>query len=792
MIRIWMVFLTLLSLAGLPGVAVSADGDEKARAEAVKFFETKIRPLFAEHCYSCHGEEKQRSDLRLDYATGFAKGGSSGDPLVVPGKPDEGLLLSSLRYEESAPAMPPKKKLSDRQIADVAKWVEMGAVYPVDEEIEAALDKTRHWSFQAMKRPQPPELADAGWVRSPIDAFILAKLADKGLAPAPPADKASLLRRVTFDLTGLPPTTEEIDAYLADESPEAYVKVVDRLLASPAYGEKWGRHWLDVARYADSNGLDENIAHGNAWRYRDYVVKSFNADKPYDQFVREQIAGDLLPAQGDAQRNEQLVATGFLSMGPKVLAEPDKRKMELDIVDEQIDTLGQAFLGLTLGCARCHDHKFDPISIDDYYGLAGILLGTTTMESFKTIARWHEHPVGESDELEAHRVIRAKIEQLKNQIKELGTPKEPEQQANKKRLEGLVKLYEEGLTELPTAMGVTDGEKPIEMTILRRGDHTNPGPVVKRRVPSVLDGETKTEMPNDGSGRLQLADWIASPANTLTARVMANRIWRWHFGQGIVASVDNFGLLGDEPSHPELLDWLAFRLIDSGWSVKALHREILLSSTYQMGNRTDPRTWDLDPEHKLLSGFPPRRLQAEEIRDSLLAVSANLDVTMGGPSLSHVKNRAFLFDHTSKDLTTYDSNRRTIYLPVIRNNLYDLFSLFDSTDAAVSSGNRPTTTVSTQALFWMNGDIVRTASENLGRQLQSKAKWDDRRRVEHLVKLAWSRPATKAELEQLLESKGEFREMFQGKGDDDKQAEEKAWAMVCQVVLAANEFVTVR
>ncbi|MBS0267282.1 MAG: DUF1549 domain-containing protein, partial [Planctomycetes bacterium] len=377
-------------------------------AAQIQFFEKSIRPVLVEQCQKCHGEKKQWGNLRLDQRDAFLRGGDAG-PIVTPGKPDQSRLIAAIRHEDEDLKMPPNGKLSDRQIADFVRWVEMGAPFPAS---AAAAGKPsrdpQHWAFQPPREPAVPEVRDRQWPITPVDHFILQKLEHEHLVPAAPADKRTLVRRVTFDLTGLPPTPAEIEAFLADERPDAYSRLVERLLSSPAYGERWGRHWLDVARYADSNGLDENVAHGNAWRYRDYVVAAFNQDKPFDQFIAEQLAGDLLPAVDEAQRSEQLIATGFLALGPKVLAEVDETKMQLDIVDEQIDTVGKALLGLTLGCARCHDHKFDPISTADYYGLAGIMKSTRTMEHYKKVAKWHENPLPS----EAARAMQAEYDAL--------------------------------------------------------------------------------------------------------------------------------------------------------------------------------------------------------------------------------------------------------------------------------------------------------------------------------------------------------------------------------------------
>jgi mono/diheme cytochrome c family protein len=764
--------------------APAAAADPQPKPEDLRFFETRIRPLLADKCFKCHGPEKQKSELRLDTAEGVRKGGASGNALATPDKPDASALLRAVRHAEGTPKMPPGGKLKDSEIADLAEWVKRGAPYPATVKA-AADDPARHWAFQPVKRPPIPISRDpkGSAPTNLIDAFILARLRDRGLSPAPPADKRTLIRRATFDLTGLPPTPEEIDAFLKDDSPEAFAKVVDRLLASPAYGERWGRHWLDVARYADSNGLDENVAHGNAWRYRDYVIKAFNADKPYSRFLVEQVAGDLLPGCGP----DELTATGFLSLGPKVLAEPDEKKMEFDIVDEQVDTLGRTVLGLTLGCARCHDHKFDPISTADYYGLAGVFVSTKTMENFKKVARWHENVIATPEEQRRKAEHDAMLGRLKARIKELTGKTDADSKAELKAFQAELAECEKAAPELPTAMGVTEG-KPTDVPVLRRGNHLNPGPVIPRRFPVVLAGEKQVALPGDHSGRLELAKWLTSPRNPLTARVMVNRVWRWHLGAGLVRSTDNFGLLGEKPSHPELLDWLAAEFVKNGWSVKHLHRLVMLSATYQRSSAHDAKAALADPDNRLLWRANVRRLEAEAIRDSLLAVGGLLDRTPGGPALAHVKNRDYLFDHTSKDRTSYDTDRRSVYLPVIRNNLYDVFQLFDAPDAAVPNGDRPTTTVPTQALFFMNSPLAGRAADGLADRLLAKPDLDDAGRVRLLFDLAYGRPATEKEVERLTSAVAAFEADFAG----DAAKRRKAWSAVCQAVLASNEFIHVR
>jgi hypothetical protein len=664
------------------------------------------------------------------------------------------------------------------------------------------------WSFQSPVDPPVPVVKDQAWSNNLLDHFILAKLEANGLHPAPPADKRTLLRRVTFDLTGLPPTPEEIDTFSADHSANAFAKVIDRLLAAPVYGERWARHWLDVARYADSNGLDENVAHGNAWRYRDYVVAAFNQDKPCDQFLLEQLAGDLLPAKDEATRHEHLIATGFLGLGPKVLAEVDERKMEMDIIDEQIDTVGRAFLGLTLGCARCHDHKFDPIDTEDYYALAGIFKSTRTMEHFKKVARWWENPLATPAEQARKAAHDRRIAQQKQAIQSLlkkandqvrATAKDdpkprkyPEAsypEETKKELQRLradLAQLEKTAPEVPSAMGVTEGTV-ADVSVHIRGNHLKLGKVVPRRVPRALAGKDDPTFETRQSGRLQLAHWLVRRDHPLTSRVLVNRLWRWHFGQGLVRSVDNFGALGEPPSHPELLDWLAQRFVDNSWSIKAVHRLILLSKTYQMSSTHDAGAAERDPENRLLWRAPRRRLEAEALRDALLAVGGLLDRTPGG-SLLHVKNRDYFFDHTSKDTTKYSSRRRSLYLPIVRNHLYDVFQLFDCTDATVLSGDRATTTVAPQALFMLNSDLVWEASESLAANLLATES-DDALRVQHLYLKAYGRPPTPEEVARAHSLVEGVERALPAQETDAARRRLRAWACLCQMVLAANEFV---
>lgn len=859
----------------------------------IRFFETNIRPVLAEKCLGCHGPKSPMGGLRLDGREALIKGGGRG-PAVIPGVPERSLLIGAVRRTQPGLKMPPGSPLSEQQMADLERWVRTGAPWPAEQAVGIARSGAgnggTHWAFVPVRRPPQPKVKDTAWVRTPIDAFILAGLEAKGLKPSPPADPRTLIRRVTFDLTGLPPTPDEVEAFVREcaeekalgrwsvgalgenrqnrkiaskatqqgqnarvhppmyrpqvlnaltpqrpNAPTAYERLVDRLLASPRYGERWGRHWLDLARYSDSNGMDENVHYGNAWRYRDYVVAAFNHDKPYDQFIIEQLAGDLLPATGDLrERNERLIATGFLAIGPKVISEVDDRKMEMDAIDEQLDTTGRTFMGLTLGCARCHNHKFDPITQKDYYGLAGIFKSTKFMSVMKKPRMWFEHSLATEADLARQAAYQKQVAQQKEAIATVvareterlkaekagsAPQKFPETAFSEAAREELKRLREE-LTKLeaaepqmPAAMGVTEGTV-ADLPVHIRGDFLNLGEMVPRRFPVILAGQNQPPLSPKESGRLQLARWLADPAHPLTARVMVNRVWRWHFGRGLVGTTDNFGLLGEKPSHPELLDWLAATFVEGvgalgltgvegqapnastlqrsnahPWSLKALHRLILLSSTYQQSSEPARNPQSVDPENRLLWRWGVQRLEAEEIRDALLSVSGMLDPTMGG-TLLELKNREYFFDHTSKDKTQYGSHRRSLYLPVVRNNLYDGFQIFDFGDASVPSGDRPTTTVPPQALFMMNSDLVMDSSEALAKRLLARSEVDTPGKLRLLYLTAYGREPTARETARGESALARF-EAAQSSGEPAARRL-RAWSWYTQTVLAANEFIYLR
>ena len=789
-------FVLLFALAISSGFAVGQSNPEE-------HFEKKVRPLLVERCWKCHGEETSRSELRLDSREAILKGGKRGRA-VETSIPPASLLLQVVKRTGEL-KMPPDGPLSPQQVADLELWVNQGAVFPKATKIAKA--ESTHWSFLPLANPKLPSVKKHAWVTNPIDQFILSKLEAANIQTSPEADRLSLIRRLSLDLTGIAPTYDEIQTFIQDQSPNAYEKLVDRYLASPAYGERWGRHWLDIARYADSNGLDENVAHGNAWRYRDYVIRSMNENLPFNQFIIEQIAGDLLPHKSLTEKHSRLVATGYLSLGPKVLAEVDKKKMEMDIIDEQIETMGKTFMGMTLGCARCHDHKFDPISTGEYYSLAGVFKSTKTMESLVTIAKWNENVIASEAEEKSFKEHSARIaaskkaaedflEEQRKQLeakdklpkdkkataKEVEAKLEESAKAELKKIKDVTASLEKSVPEVATAMGVSEGNI-TDVAIHLRGNTERLGKVMPRAVPVVLSANKQPKFSEKSSGRLEIAGWVASDTNPLTARVIVNRIWRWHFGQGIVASVDNFGLLGEKPSHPELLEWLAKYFTSHDWSIKDLHRFILLSSTYRQSSANVPESAQKDSGNRLYWRFTPRRMEAEVIRDSMLSITGELDRSMGG-SMLQVKNRAFFFDHTSKDTTKYDSPRRSIYLPIVRNNLYEVFSLFDSTDAAVANGDRASTTIAPQALFFLNSKLVMDSAETLAKRALGHGSLLESQ-ISFLYETALGRAATPSEIAHGKD--------FLGKaGALTTDNPTKAMAALAQVVLASNEFVTLR
>ena len=1083
---------TLLSAAAF--VACGAAGPETA-----EFFEKRIRPVLAEHCFECHSADskKLKGGLRADSRAGLLAGGDT-RPAVVPGAAEKSLLIGAVRYRDADLQMPPKGRLPDSVVADLAAWIDQGAMFPeastgtVQARPGVGPDKKPdHWAFQPVRAVRPPSgSGNDPASRNPIDRFIVAKLAEHGLVPAPPADRRTFIRRVAYDLTGLPPGPGEVEAFEADRAPDAAGRLVERLLASPGYGERWGRWWLDVARYADTNGQDENKVMANAWRYRDWVIRAFNDDKPFDQFTTEQLAGDLMPTEGVPEGTvfDRWTATGLLVMGPKMLAEQDKPKLVMDLVDEQIDVVSRAFLGLTVACARCHDHKFDPIAARDYYALAGIFKSTRSMENLDFVSKFNERRIASRDQLaaiETHEQstaanakalesavhaadvalvagrrsgfggyldaatqgsaetaaadpeivgrlrsllsadpatntvsrtlraaagspdrlaillgavdadagtstglrlgpgkvgagfvatgsnhlelphsaafdpakltvetwVRAKefakggdtrrwlVDKNANEWTEghyalvldrdragaylnIGGGKENvfavwstgpvlkpgrwhhlafTYDGSKLRLfvdgnpsgdlvidrsrvpgttplalakrqdgyvhfkgeldgvrvfdraldaarikdhfihpgdapdEGVVARWEfddltdaqrddvavaetrevlsapggilalpkdarslyppatrEAVTALererdalkaaapePAAFALAVAEdKTVELPIHIRGSHLNlaKDPVPRGFIRAAETGASP-KIPADRSGRLELAGWLTNPENPLTARVIVNRIWQAHFGEGLVRTPDNFGVRGETPSHPELLDWLAVEFIRSGWSVKAMHRLIIGSKTYRQSAIAPQPAAPADPDNRLLSRFPRQRLEAEMVRDALLAVSGRLDRTTGG-SLTGWKNN----DYVPGEEPTAGSQRRSVYLPIVRDRVYDVFTIFDFANPSVGMSKRTPTVVSHQALFFLNSPLVKDCARALADTVLATPSRDDTARVDLAFRHAFDRAPTSQETDLALRFL-----VVAARGDGRR--EKAAWSALCQTLFAANEFV---
>ncbi len=791
--------LSLLAAAFFSGWSGTATARPSSDDAGFKFFEDKIRPILSVHCYECHGARagEGKAKLRVDSLDTILRGGRSG-PALIRGEPDLSLLILAVRHEGDV-SMPPKKKLPQREIDALASWVKMGAPWPGTQPGAGSTakaagqahrdDRARSfWAFQRPRSAEPPALVDSRWACSPIDRFILAKLEAKAIRPAPPAEKRTLLRRASLDLIGLIPTAEETESFLRDEDPLAFERLVDRLLASPHYGERWGRHWLDLVRYADSNGMDDNLAYSDAWRYRDYAIAAFNADKAFDRFVQEQVAGDLLAESEPARRDELIVATGFLAIGPKMLAEDDPVKQQMDIVDEQLDTTCRVFMALTMGCARCHDHKFDPLEMSDYYALAGIFKSTRTMVSHRVDSKWNVTGIGA-----VQAALRLDdLEQIIDRHDNLLVNGNPARMGAGVR-EAHTTLLDEAKREyasIPKAMAVVEGN-PGDLEIFLRGNHLTRGPLVPRRFPTILTGGDQPALDPKHSGRLELARWLSGPENPLTARVIVNRVWRWHFGRGLVSSVDNFGRLGQLPSHPELLDWLAARFAEGGWSLKKLHREIMLSQAYRMSTQWNRRAAEVDPEDSLLWRMPRRRMEAEELRDSILIGGGMLDLRMNGTILPTSPFQDLSAGGLSRSPSNYQSPRRSVYLPVLRGALFEMYRTFDFPDPAVSSGDRAVTTVATQALFMMNSEIVAHSSENLARILLEDDRLSDRDRMDGVCRRIFGRPATALDLADWSAFLESYASAAGSTVADPAARRRAAWQGLCRALLSSNEFVYV-
>ncbi len=825
-----------------PGKGGFAD---KPTAEQLAFFEKKIRPVLVDNCYKCHSAEaeKVKGGLTLDTRDGTRKGGETG-AIIAPGAPERSKLIASMKHKNPDTAMPPKGKLADNVIADFEAWVKMGAPDPRDgkaaattKKYEVDLVKGREfWAFQAPKAVPAPAVKNAVWVKSPIDAFLLAELDKKGLSPVGDADKRTLIRRVYLDLTGLPPTPDEVEAFIADTKPDAYEKVVDKLLASPRFGERWGRHWLDVARYAESTGKTVNMNYPHAWRYRDYVIAAFNADKPFDQFIKEQLAGDLMTTDDAKKKAERIIATGFLAIGAKTLNERSGLQFELDVADEQIDVTTQAFLGITAACARCHDHKFDPIPQKDYYALAGIFRSTETCYGTVRFVQSNRPsptiplpkdcglPAGTSETLTAAEKTRIEkqIEDLDKQIKDATDPIRtilPRGQVSLLRArldafdaDGNPKLLAMGARDKAAGKGGPGGGGPFgpggfgpkggfggsntigDSPVYDRGEPEKPSATRVSRGTLQVMSKTALKIKNGQSGRLELAEWIASKDNPLTARVMANRVWLHLFGRGLVATADNFGAAGQPPSHPELLDYLALNFTENGWSVKKLIKTVVMSHAYQLDSKNSPKNYEIDPENTFVWRMTPRRLDAEAMRDSMLAVSGQLDdkppvgsvvaKSGEGPPAGFGRLGSANVGAAINDPRNVN---RSVYMPIIRDNLPEALALFDAPDPSLIAADRPTTTVPAQGLFLLNNPFVIRASEAAADKLM-RGTTTETERIRAAYLAFYGRPPVEKELANAEKFLKAYQEQLAKDRVPAIRRDRETWAAFCQALFASAEF----
>jgi hypothetical protein len=872
-------------------------------------FDREISPILTQHCIECHGPDQaaRKAKLRLDLESSAKQPNSSGNTPVISGKPDESELLKRIKSTDPDDRMPPLdsgSKLTENEINLLTQWISEGANY------------TGHWAYQPYDKPQLPEVRQVNWPQQALDYFILSELESEGIIPNSEATKSEWIRRVYFDLIGLPPSPREIDDFLTDPSPGSYAKVADHLLASPRYGERWGRHWLDVARYGDSNGGDENHAYPHAYHFRNYVINALNSGMPFDSFISEQLAGDLLPPIDNKERQiERLKATGFLAIGTKILAEQDPVKKQADAVDEQIDTVSKALLGITVACARCHDHKFDPIPTKDYYAFAGIFHSTKTenaplktpeflqkealfkkeltaleteLEQFEESwkSRQHSTPFLER---EAESYDRGNVQtDLENYGKKIGIISDPGSQENfteydlstksaqrvaleiryaaeKPRpgkillngeivaksafssitggwgpdkqawhLEAILTLpignhiirlesnpmmvhidrfrlieiktdpdSDEGINKLidlrqqrTTSLAkrpvpeetMTVGEGDVHhVKVHIRGDHNSLGEEAPRGFLSEIGPPNRHSIPADQSGRRQLSDWLTAPENPLTARVFVNRVWRWHFGKGLVESTENFGTRGSRPTHPKLLNYLAKTFIEKKWSIKALHRTIVLSSTYRLSSQAENAdALKADPSNRLYWKRDIRRLEAEAFRDSLLSLSGRLNTEIGGGPMN-VKSQDPSPQDLVKNRGIYEkSSRRSVYLPVVRSNVYDFLTLLDFPNAASPVGNRNTTTVPTQALLLMNHDFVQRESERiLAEIIDHVPSVDNSSLVHHLYLHLLGREPNHDEMRLASDFISSFSQTLETKQLDQ---ERPALSAFCHTLLMSNEF----
>jgi cytochrome c553 len=757
--------------------------------EGTDYFETHIRPVLAASCYSCHSAKLKSpmGGLYTDSKEGLLRGGKSGVPAVVPGKPDESLLIKAIEGSHKDLKMPPGKPLPAEQIEAFVAWIKMGAPDPrtggpVAVTETPAYDYTvekKHWAYQPVVDAKPPVVKDPEWSRTAVDRFIKAKLDEKGLRPLPIATKRALLRRITYDLTGMPPTPDEVSAFLADTSPAALEKIVDRLLASPRYGEQWGRHWLDVVRYSDTAGDAADFPVPEMYRYRNYVIRSMQQDKPFHEFVREQLAGDLQKFKDDEDRAEKLTATGYIANARRFGQTDGEFYLT---IDDTIENLGKAVLGLSTGCARCHDHKFDPIPTKDYYALAGIFKSTKYAHAG---LEHHQYLDGFAalNEKDQERLDK----QQKRMVDAYAIVKKGDGKDEKSPVEQRLK-YLEASTELtrirqnwpdiPMIYGVRDSA-PVNARVMVKGDPKTLGPEVPRGFLQILGGQT-VPAEYKGSGRDLLADWITDPKNPLTARVMVNRVWLWHFGRGLVNTPNDFGKRGEAPSHPELLDYLTSRFIEDGWSLKKLHREIVLTRAYATASGNNEANALKDPKNEFYWRFDRRRLSAEELRDSMLDASGQLDPVPGGAHPFPPRGTYVFTQHNPfvGDLEKFGINKRSVYLLQQRFRPNPYLDLFDGADANNATAARVNNTTALQALYMMNDEFVEAQAKALAARVSVEEETSPAR-LSLAYRLLYGRTPTPAESQMGVEF------LQKAKREETPLS---AWTGLMRVLMSSNEF----
>ena len=851
------------TLIALAGTLLAATGLRAAEAEITPqqsaFFEEKIRPVLVKHCYKCHSEAegKSKGGLIVDSKSGLRAGGSSGYA-IIPGNAERSLLIEAIRHTNEDLQMPPDYKLSRRIIGDFEQWIKMGAPDPREDGNTVVVnwrdpDKARNfWAFEQPVKPEVPK-STSSWPRTDIDHFVLQKTAEQGLKIVGDADRATLVRRAYYDLLGLPPSPKTVDRFSYSKDGEDFERLLDLLLDSPLFGEKWGRHWLDVARYAESCGKEANITFPHAWRYRDYVIKAFNQDKPYDRFIQEQIAGDLLRSKTKEERADLMVATTFLAMGPKSMNEANQRQFMADLIDEQIDATSQAVLGMTIACARCHDHKFDPISQREYYALAGIFAstetfyGTVATQGNRRAGRLLELPIKEDEDYSRRTFSTEEMNRLQDLVdsrKEERTKIFIEAREARRgggdvdtgrlrqqiqRLNTQINLFDERLktrnsdgTPKPMAMGVRDTTRPRNARVLDRGEIENPREYIQRGFVHVLSGEKPPRIPMSKSGRKELAEWLTADDNPLFARVMVNRVWNWLMGNGIVATVDNFGVNGKRPTHPELLDHLAVRFKENGYSVKKLVKEIMMSRTYQLASDFSARNYSKDPDNVYYWQHSKRRLEAEEIRDAILAVSDQLEYSPPMGSLvsyaedgfvgrtiserdiqgtsamssnddmrSRVRSRMMAsrvgMSRGTDGFNDGERNYRSVYMPVVRDMLPEVLNVFDFAEPSLVTGDRQTTIVPGQSLYFLNSPFVIQQAGITARRI-----YDERRsgsdRIDYLYMLTLGRQSTDAEMTLAKNYFEDFMKLARRDGTNTRDAMGLALSTFCQALMASAEF----